>query len=970
MLYLTSNMAIDYTKIDNDALRLTKAMRQVESGGNANAVGDNGNSKGAYQWQPGNYEAMAKQYGIDPTDRSLPTQNKVAYSQVKDWKDKGYSADQIAAAWNMGSSTLGNDKWKTNKGYNKEQGYAYDTPAHVAKVKSEYLKLKESEGLSQPVQAMEDPTPTSETNTDNLGEKIYKGVVGAFTDPAATLYGGARNLITGEDNPTVRNVLTGENTQALGYDKQGNELSTGQTIAQGAGAAVQLIPQTKILGLLGKAGKIAKLGINPITADVGVGAGKMFATGATMMGGEELRNINAEDSATETGLKTAGMATVGGALAIPLGIAGSAIGKVASKLGKSPIVDQIAEATANGDLAKVAELRASKEFTDSASVYGMNSADDIAIKAQKERDNLSQLIQDTETSNTKTSELRDRLSKNEGNEADKATRMVQEEFNGKGEKSFDGIQSRLESTASKIAGDNSTIVEKLSKSDLDPFKHIDEQAFRQSVFSELPREYVNEADAFARVSKIIDSKLQANAGKFDIGVLDSFRTLGNKSFEGDSFTSNAEQALARASRSAIDKVIGQLETNGDTTISGLLKQYKLNNEYYATTKLAKQIAAQLGKILKENPDQVISKGAGFLTAMTATNPLLKTLGYYVSKKMTDRAQRSIARNVLETAMGGQGSKFSKTLAEEQGMNTSKFINDLANKTKTNKASASNEKVKQEAVAKLIETLDRNKRPLLGTGSKQAISPTPMVVNPTTESDVTRGFTDSKSLPSSLRGMNTPETMAALAGTGALGVEAYNKWKEDGKYTAEQPAPEEPFMKPIVNEHVLSPKEEKAAKSVPASMIDTVKKAMEHTGMNLDKVINHMKAENGGSWDPKLVGHADPTDRGVTQLNPMAIGILEGTTGPKIDFFKQNFGHKFDINNVNDQILGYATYMNWLKQYALPEQGIKNPTNNDAMLAYNLGAKGLSEIKNKTADATTTARYARYYSLLKQNDALD
>ena len=48
-------------EIDNDALNLAKAIRQKESGGNFNAIGDNGTSKGAYQWQPGTWKAHAKQ---------------------------------------------------------------------------------------------------------------------------------------------------------------------------------------------------------------------------------------------------------------------------------------------------------------------------------------------------------------------------------------------------------------------------------------------------------------------------------------------------------------------------------------------------------------------------------------------------------------------------------------------------------------------------------------------------------------------------------------------------------------------------------------------------------------------------------------------------------------------------------------------------------------------------------------------
>ena len=101
---------------DQQALALTHAIALAESGSSGqpdyNAVGDNGTSKGAYQWQPGNFEAAAKNAGLDPTDFSPENQDKVAYSEVKAYKDKGYDPGQIASLWNSGSP----NNWQNHAG--------------------------------------------------------------------------------------------------------------------------------------------------------------------------------------------------------------------------------------------------------------------------------------------------------------------------------------------------------------------------------------------------------------------------------------------------------------------------------------------------------------------------------------------------------------------------------------------------------------------------------------------------------------------------------------------------------------------------------------------------------------------------------------------------------------------------------------------------------------------------------------
>ena len=127
--------AKDGTKLDASVVNLAKAIRTVESGGNYDARGANG-EHGAYQWMPGNYEAGAKKYGIDTKDKSPINQDKVAYNTLKEWKDQGLTPAQIAAKWNSGGT-----EWEGKVGTNK-QGVKYDVPAYVGKVVDAFRAVK------------------------------------------------------------------------------------------------------------------------------------------------------------------------------------------------------------------------------------------------------------------------------------------------------------------------------------------------------------------------------------------------------------------------------------------------------------------------------------------------------------------------------------------------------------------------------------------------------------------------------------------------------------------------------------------------------------------------------------------------------------------------------------------------------------------------------------------------------------
>lgn len=109
--------------LDPTIKNLASAIKKQESGTSSdpyNAKGASG-EHGAYQFMPNTWKTWAGTHLGDPNaPMTVENQNKVAYNQIKSWKDKGYNPAQIAAAWNAGEGTLANDKWKTNVGTNTQ----------------------------------------------------------------------------------------------------------------------------------------------------------------------------------------------------------------------------------------------------------------------------------------------------------------------------------------------------------------------------------------------------------------------------------------------------------------------------------------------------------------------------------------------------------------------------------------------------------------------------------------------------------------------------------------------------------------------------------------------------------------------------------------------------------------------------------------------------------------------------------
>lgn len=154
--------------------------------------------------------------------------------------------------------------------------------------------------------------------------------------------------------------------------------------------------------------------------------------------------------------------------------------------------------------------------------------------------------------------------------------------------------------------------------------------------------------------------------------------------------------------------------------------------------------------------------------------------------------------------------------------------------------------------------------------------------------------------------------------------------------------------------------------VPGEYQDSVLKGASHAGLDPQKFAGQINAENGGNWSPTLKGWMDPTDHGVTQMNPLAENIITGRTGPKVNYFKNNYGKEYDRENPQHQILGMSVYMNWLRQFGLPGAGVKTPSNQAVQTSYNTGAQGYA--RSKSGDKEAIARTRRYEDLLRSRGA--
>lgn len=263
--------------LDPQAVALSKAIRQQESGGNFNARSKDG-SYGAYQFIKPTWDTTSKKFGVTAEwDKATPEQqNEVAYKQIKEWKDKGYNVGQIASMWNAGAGKP--NAYKSNlEGTNKD-GVKYNVAKYAEKVATLYQGYKNGGDVSQETQgtdlsqlqpatvqeqksnleAQGQPVSTQDNRAEpTFGGSIFRGIL----KPFARLGTNAVNLA--QTTAGLFNANKGQNTTPFSGKYLGDVQPIG--MQENTGAALK--------DILGSGAEIASNFIG------GEGTGSIIKTG-------------------------------------------------------------------------------------------------------------------------------------------------------------------------------------------------------------------------------------------------------------------------------------------------------------------------------------------------------------------------------------------------------------------------------------------------------------------------------------------------------------------------------------------------------------------------------------------------------------------------------------------------------------------------------------------------------------------
>ncbi len=178
--------------LDTQAVNLAKAIKRAETGGSLDPYNTQGKSgeHGAYQFMPNTWKMWAGRHlGDTNAQMSVENQNKVAYSQIKEWKDQGLNPAQIASKWNSGDENA----YRSNHAGVNSQGVSYDTPGYVSKVSEYYRQAnpQQTNTMQTGVTPTAPETPQEQTYGGDLVHRSQQGAeaLGKLSNGLATLNG-------------------------------------------------------------------------------------------------------------------------------------------------------------------------------------------------------------------------------------------------------------------------------------------------------------------------------------------------------------------------------------------------------------------------------------------------------------------------------------------------------------------------------------------------------------------------------------------------------------------------------------------------------------------------------------------------------------------------------------------------------------------------------------------------------------
>jgi len=385
--------------LDQQALNLAKSIGRAETG---DASPDAYNKKGAsgesgrYQFMPSTWKEWSKDHlGIDNAPMTIENQNKVAYSQVKKWKDMGLTPAQIASKWNSGRENAYKDGLKGTNNL----GVTFNVPDYVKKV-SQFYNESKGQGSSPSIQ---EQSQLPEESVNQQREELIAQQQPVSTNPDKAEPTAAGNFLRGFIRPLVRgvNTVVQPTLKALGKapesqyneylgDVSGFGMKEGQTTWQrvkdvvggAAEIAANFIP-------VGKGAQIATQIGKGFVKNAAIQTAKTGAiAGGLSMGGQALeQDKNAIDTLKDTavGIVTGGL--TGGTLGGGTALASKGLQSLFGKTTKN--VDDLVKAITQG---KPEDVQAAKQALleiDRSSVKSykdLREAADVKIKAISEKE--------------------------------------------------------------------------------------------------------------------------------------------------------------------------------------------------------------------------------------------------------------------------------------------------------------------------------------------------------------------------------------------------------------------------------------------------------------------------------------------------------------------------------------------------------------------------------------------------------
>mgnify|MGYP001596690245 CR=1 FL=1 len=172
----------DPNNLDINVVNLAKSIRQVESGNKAVLPQEKGiGGASRYQFTTNTWKGKADKFLGNPNaPLTAKNEDQVAYMQIKEWKDKGFTPKQIASMWNAGEGEPNayTGKFKSGApsvGVNS-YGVKYSVPNHAEKVYNEFTKISKQNPPPKPVDQVQMPVvSTQEEPKKSFLQKVGSG---------------------------------------------------------------------------------------------------------------------------------------------------------------------------------------------------------------------------------------------------------------------------------------------------------------------------------------------------------------------------------------------------------------------------------------------------------------------------------------------------------------------------------------------------------------------------------------------------------------------------------------------------------------------------------------------------------------------------------------------------------------------------------------------------------------------------